>query len=272
MTGVILRAAIYLKAVESQWIERTVIKTANLQETFDAFEANKAVPYSVAWIDCLAGDKNRGRSLVMLGDFAKDGDLAYQPKAKLNIPVNLPDFVLSNLSVKIFNSLYYAKSESTISRRRVGVDDFFYPLDAIGHWNRIYGRGGFVQLQFILPKKVSLRGLESFLRATSQAKQGTFLAVLKLYGQANENLLSFPMEGYGLALDFKMQPGLPKFIKQLISEVVALGGRVYLAKDALLTQQQFAASYPNANKFRLLRQKLGLVDYFRSLQSQRLGL
>lgn len=272
LTGIISQVSFYLKPVQSQWIEQTTIKTANLKHTFEAFEQYQDSPYSVAWIDCLAKGERLGRSLLMVGDFAQDSDLSYQPKNNLTIPIDFPGFALNSLSVKAFNMLYYGKAKKGESQQRVGIDGFFYPLDAIHHWNRIYGKHGFVQFQFIVPKAVSFEGLETILKRISQSGMGSFLAVLKLYGSQNQNWLSFPMEGYSLALDFKMQPGLVDFIRSLTDEVVALGGRVYLAKDALLTREQFEQSYPKVEQFRAFRQNNGLSAHFQSLLSQRLGL
>ncbi len=272
LTGLITRVSFYLKRVESQWINQTTIKTDNLKHTFEAFEQSKDSPYSVAWIDCLAKGESLGRSLLMVGDFAKDGDLSYKPKNNLTIPFDFPAFALNSLSVKAFNALYYGKAAKGESQQRVGIDSFFYPLDAIHHWNRIYGKNGFVQFQFILPKAVSFEGLKAILKRISQSGMGSFLAVLKLYGAANQNWLSFPMEGYSLALDFKIQPNLVDFIRELTDQVVELGGRVYLAKDALLTREQFEQSYPKVEQFRALRKDMGLDAHFQSLLSQRLGL
>jgi FAD/FMN-containing dehydrogenase len=272
LMGIITQVSFYLKKVSSQWIDQTTIKTTNLAETFDAFEKHQASPYSVAWIDCLAQGESLGRSLVMVGDFAQDGDLAYQTAKKKTIPFDFPSFSLNTWSVKAFNALYYGKASSGISHQKVGVDAFYYPLDAVNHWNRIYGKNGFVQFQFILPKAVSFDGLSELLERIAQAGMGSFLAVLKLYGPENENYLSFPMEGYSLALDFKMQAGLVELIQSLTDRVVELGGRVYLAKDALLTRDQFEQSYPRINEFRQLRKEFDLDKQFQSLMSQRLGL
>lgn len=272
LTGIITQVSFYLKPVKSQWIEQTTIKTANLKHTFEAFEQYQDSPYSVAWIDCLASGESLGRSLLMVGDFAQDGDLDYQAKNNLTIPMDFPSFVLNSLSVKVFNSLYYGKAKKGESQQRLGIDAFFYPLDAINDWNRIYGKHGFVQFQFILPKAVSFDGLEVMLKRISQSGMGSFLAVLKLYGAENQNWLSFPMGGYSLALDFKMQSGLVTFIRELTDLVVQLGGRVYLAKDALLTREQFEQSYPKVEQFRALRKDMRLDAHFQSLLSQRLGL
>jgi hypothetical protein len=158
------------------------------------------MPYSVAWIDCLAKGNNIGKCLLMVGEFADDGDLNYKEKKKLDIPFNLPSFVLNNLSVKAFNWLYYKKAIDGISEQKVDIYTFFYPLDSINNWNRIYGKNGFTQYQFILPKEVSYDGLQEILQTISKSGRGSFLAVLKLYRKADKNYLSFPLEGYSLAL------------------------------------------------------------------------
>ncbi|ADH86452.1 FAD-binding oxidoreductase [Desulfurivibrio alkaliphilus] len=272
LTGVIMQASFYLKPVRSSTIEQTTIKTANLHETFAAFEEYQGQPYSVAWIDCLARGDKLGRALLMVGDFAEDGNLEYRPGGTLNVPVDFPTLTLNSFSVKAFNAVYYARAGSGVSHRRVGIDGFFYPLDAIRNWNRIYGKRGFVQYQFILPKTAGYEGLKQILQKISASGMGSFLAVLKLYGPANKNYLSFPLEGYSLALDFKMQPGLVELLAELDQLVVEYRGRVFLAKDATTGRESFEKGYPNVERFRALRRSLGLNQVFNSLQSQRLGL
>ena len=215
LTGVILDAKIFLKKINSQYIDQTTIKTKNLKETFEAFEEHNDKPYSVAWIDCLAKGKDIGKCLLMVGDFKDDDNLDYQLKKQKTIPFNFPSFALNHWSVKLFNWLYYNKVNKRISKQTVDIDTFFYPLDAIGHWNRIYGKNGFTQYQFILPKEASYEGLHEILSTIAASGKGSFLAVLKLYGKANDNWLSFPMEGYSLALDFKIEKGLFELLDQL---------------------------------------------------------
>ena len=272
LTGVILDVQISLKKIKSQYINQTTIKTKNLQETFEAFEKYKNSTYSVAWIDCLAEDKNLGRCLLMAGDFSDDGKLDYQTKNKYKVLFNLPPFFLNKLSVKIFNWLYYGRIRKTISKQKVDIDTFFYPLDAIDNWNKVYGEKGFIQYQFILPKEVSLKGLGDVLKEISSSGKGSFLAVLKLYGRANDNYLSFPMEGYSLALDFKIEAGLFELLNDLDKIVLKYGGRIYLAKDARVSKVIFEQGYPKIDKFRLLRQKYKMNEKFNSLQSRRIGI
>ena len=272
LTGIILEVTLMLKKVKSRWVKQTTIKTSNLQETFDAFETFKDSQYSVAWIDCLSKGASLGRSLLMIGDFDDDGDLAYKPKSVFNIPFDFPSFLLSRFSVKVFNTLYFHKVLNRKSSQRVEVDQFFHPLDGIGYWNRIYGAYGFVQFQFILPKSMSYLGMREILDRISDKGFASFLSVLKLYGPENKNWLSFPMEGYSLALDFKLQAGLFEFLHDLTEMVCEMGGRIYLAKDALMTEKQFNASYSKIEAFKLLRKDLSLTHVIESKLSIRLGI
>ena len=272
LTGIIIQASFYLKKIHSKNILQKTIKTSNLKETFDAFEKYKETEYSVAWIDCLSKGDSLGRSILMIGDFINDNDLNLGKTGKLNIPFNLPSLTLNKYTVKIFNKFYYNKVLKKETNKIVSIDSFFYPLDSINNWNRIYGKNGFIQFQFILPKSVSFDGLKHLLQSISSSGMGSFLAVLKLYGASNPNLLSFPIEGYSLALDFKMQPGLIQFIEKLTDQVIELGGRVYLSKDALLLKRQFNSSYANADKFREFRKQMNLEKHFQSLLSKRLEI
>ena len=272
LTGVILDAKIYLKKINSQFIDQTTIKTKNLKETFEAFETYGDRSYSVAWIDCLAKGDKRGKCLLMVGDFRDDGNLKYKKKSQLSIPFNLPTFALNNWSVRAFNWFYYGKVKERVSKQKVDIDTFFYPLDAIGHWNRIYGKNGFTQYQFILPKETSYEGLEEILTAISKSGKGSFLAVLKLYGKANDNWLSFPIDGYSLALDFKIEKGLFELLEQLDEIVIKYKGRIYLTKDVRVSKETFEQGYPNIAKFRQYRKANKMDSKFQSHQSKRVGI
>ena len=272
LTGIILDAKIYLKKINSKYIDQTTIKTKNLKETFEAFEQYKEKPYSVAWIDCLAKEEELGKCLLMVGEFKDDGKLDYKKKKQLSIPFNFPSFTLNNLSVRAFNWLYYNKAKDGVSKQKVDIDTFFYPLDSIGNWNRIYGKNGFTQYQFILPKKRSYEGLEEILRVISNSAKGSFLAVLKLYGKANDNYLSFPIEGYSLALDFKIEKGLFDLLEKLDEIVVKYEGRIYLTKDVRVTKDTFEKGYPQIENFRQYREKNKMNIKFQSLQSIRVGI
>jgi len=272
LTGVILDAQIRLTKIKSQNISQKTVKTKNLEETFAAFETYGNDPYSVAWIDCCSKGKHIGRSLLTAGDFCDDGDLAYQPKPNFSVPFYFPSFVLNKYSASAFNWAYYHKVKERITRETVDIDTFFYPLDAIQNWNRIYGRNGFTQYQFVLPKRESFKGMEEIICKISEAGKGSFLAVLKLYGQANANYLSFPMEGYGLALDFKVQKGVFELLDKLDKIILKYNGRIYLAKDVRVKKEVYEKGYPQIHKFREIRKRYRMMERYNSFQSQRVGI
>lgn len=272
LTGVVLDARVVLKKVNSIYIDQTTIKTKNLDETFKAFEDYKDATYSVAWIDCLATGKNLGRCLLMVGEHSDDGDLNYKPTGKLNVPFNFPSFTLNKLTVKAFNTLYYNRVFKKISNQKITIDKFFYPLDAINNWNRIYGSNGFTQYQFVLPVDKSYEGLKQILSKIAASGKGSFLAVLKLFGKGNENYLSFPKEGYTLALDFKIEKGLFELLDELDKVVLDCGGRIYLTKDSRVDKNTFAAGYEKIDEFRRIRRQNNFTTTFSSLQSRRLDL
>jgi decaprenylphospho-beta-D-ribofuranose 2-oxidase len=272
LTGVILTMKLQLKKVGSQFVDQTTIKTKNLEETISAFEEYAHKPYSVAWIDCLAQGNEMGKSILTVGDFADDGDFDYRQKKRLNVPFMFPSFALNTLSVKAFNWLYYLKAPKGVTHQKVSIDSFFYPLDSIRNWNRIYGKGGFTQYQFIIPKEGSKEALTKILQRIAKSGKGSFLAVLKLYGKENENYLSFPIEGYSLALDFKIEKGLFELLDELDKIVVEYSGRVYLTKDVRMSQHTLEEGYPKLKLFKAVRKQYKMDETFQSLQSQRLGL
>jgi decaprenylphospho-beta-D-ribofuranose 2-oxidase len=272
LTGIILSANFQLKPIQSSQIIQSTIKTNCLEEVCEKFEENYASTYSVAWIDCLASGKQLGRSLLMLGEHSQDGTLELGKKKSQNLSIDMPQSLLNHYSIKAFNALYYHRVFSKIKTETISFEPYFYPLDAIGNWNRLYGKAGFVQYQFVLPKAVGVMGLRQILEVIVESGKGSFLAVLKAFGRANENYLSFPIEGYTLALDFKMSEGTVQLIKKLDSMVVEMGGRIYLTKDALMTEASFKKIYSQWESFEEVRAKYGAIGKFASSQSKRLGL
>ena len=272
LTGVILDAKIKLQPISSSLIDQTTIKTKSLSETFEAFERYKDSTYSVAWIDCMAKNSDLGRGLLMIGEHSQEGDLVFASKGKMTMPFDLPSFSLNSYSVKAFNSAYYGKVRKPVSEQKVSLDSFFYPLDAIDHWNRIYGKKGFLQYQFVLPLDKSYQGMEKILARIADSGKGSFLAVLKLFGKGNENWLSFPMEGYTLSLDFKVGSGVFDLFDELDKIVIDHGGRFYLAKDARISKDKFESGYRGIKRFRGLREDQRMNKKFNSLQSKRVGI
>jgi FAD/FMN-containing dehydrogenase len=272
LTGLILDATIQLMPVRSAFIRQTVIPCADLDRVFEVYEQCSRYPYSVGWIDCLAGGRKLGRSILMVGDHDDDGQLIPPKVKQLTVPIDCPSFLLNTFSIGVFNKLLYRINGRPVQDQRVPLESFFYPLDKINHWNRMYGKAGFTQYQCVFPRSQSYEGMKKLLQQISAAGQGSFLAVIKLFGPQNDNLLSFPMEGYTLALDFKIQPRLFDLLKRLDHIVLEHGGRLYLTKDARLSQEMFRQGYPRWKEFQEIRHRYGLSGKFNSLQSQRIGL
>ncbi|PUZ20126.1 FAD/FMN-containing dehydrogenase [Chitinophaga costaii] len=277
LTGVITVVKFDLKKIETAYIKQKQLKAKNLDEVIRLFDEYKHYTYSMAWIDCLKTGDAFGRSILIVGEHAKKEELspkqAEHPlelpkKGKLTIPFNLPSFVLNTFTVKAFNWLYYGKNLKREINNIVPYEPFFYPLDAILHWNRGYGKAGFVQYQFVLPMDQK-EGLVTILKRINEKGWGSFLAVLKVFGQ-QESLISFPMEGYTLALDFPVRKGLFQFLDELDELVLQHKGRLYLSKDARMKQDIFWKSYPNAQRFADIVHQYNSQRKFRSVQSDRL--
>lgn len=278
LTGIILRVAFRLRRVESGWIRQRTIAAPDLDTAMDLFEDHADATYSVAWIDCLHGGKGLGRSSIMLGEHAQLDELGPRrgspfatPRRRVRqVPLDAPQAALNSLTVRAFNALYYWRARTGQGEALVGWDGFFYPLDAVLEWNRIYGRRGFAQFQCVIPLASAKAGLTALLRAISASGQGSFLAVLKRMGPA-EGPISFPMEGYTLALDFPVNPASLALMDRLDAITLDHGGRFYLAKDARMSAATLAASDPRTRDFAALRERRGLAP-FHSSQAERLNL
>ena len=272
LTGVVLRAELRLEPIQSAYIRETLIPSPNLEDVINLFEENRSAPYSVAWIDCLAQNEQQGRSIVMLGEPAEGGPLTLPPSKTWTVPLGLPGFCLNQYTVSLFNNFYYQLKSNFVAGRLISLDEFFFPLDKIAHWNKLYGRRGFTQYQLVLPKDAGLAGLRVILAKIAAAGLGSFLAVLKLFGAENANYLSFPLEGYTLALDFKIQNRLFPFLNELDRIVLDHGGRLYLTKDVRMSREVFQQGYPRWEQFAQIREQYHLKEKFNSLQSKRLGV
>lgn len=279
LTGIISEITLSLRPVESQFMMVKKIRCGNLSEAFKMIEANEAeYPYSVSWIDCLAGGKNLGRSILILGRHAKAAEVVgkdpldfAEPKQRLTVPFDLPVWMLNRYSIGSFNALYYTMAGGDGHERVSAIDPFFYPLDAIGDWNRMYGSAGFVQHQCVLPLSTSYAGLEEILTLSSKRGRSSFLAVLKKFGSGHGSI-SFPMAGYTLALDMPVKPGLFEFTKELDELVIKHGGRVYLTKDACLSRETFRRMYPDLSKWTAVKKAVDPHNRFSSALSERLQL
>ena len=281
LTGHILRVALRLRRVPSAYCKVRYIKGKNLTHTLALLAEHDAnYRHTVAWMDCLASGDQLGRGVLMLGNEAELTDLpsskADQPhqlpqRLHLTIPLYLPSWFLGNAFVKIFNFLYYGLTKN--SDKLVDFEKFFFPLDTIKHWNRIYGRRGFIQFQAYFPDATAEQGLKECLEAISHSGTASFLAVLKRSGEANDFYLSFLDKGYTLALDI---PGDPKKLPQLMQKLdiilSKLGGRIYFAKDAMVNPDLIPKMYPRLAEFKRVKHKVDPHGLIRSRLSSRLHL
>lgn len=256
LTGIIDWAEIHLTRIQSSDVMSVAQRFDSLSE-FMALSAELDLlhEYSVSWIDCAAAGKKTGRGVYMSGDFAEDGPLQVNPKRPIGVPVTPPMSLVNSLSLRTFNEFYFRRHPRARTTRRLHFDPFFYPLDGVLNWNRIYGRAGFQQYQCVVPQEVAGDALGSLLGAISAAGQGSFLAVLKCFGdKRSPGLLSFPRPGVTLALDFPNRPNLvEKLFRHLDSIVHEAGGCLYPAKDAHMQGNHFRQAYPHWKTLEHLR-------------------
>ena len=282
LTGVILTATVRLQPVETSLMSVDTERAADLDDLMARLTAgDHRYRYSVAWIDLLARGRATGRAVLTRGDHAplaalparaRSRPLAFCPSRLPPAPAVLPDGLLTRTSVGLFNELWYRRAPRTRTGELQKLSAFFHPLDGVPHWNRVYGRGGFVQYQFVVGhgREDALRRIVGRIRAH---RCPSFLAVLKRFGEADPGWLSFPRPGWTLALDIPARlPGLGALLDELDEEVAAAGGRVYLAKDSRLRPELLTAMYPRLDDFRALRAQLDPRAVFTSDLSRRLAL
>lgn len=256
LTGWITWAEIQLHPITSTLMDVTTTAFSNLNEFYElSSSTSNENDYSVAWIDCISKGDSFGKGIFYAGNHGVGQNDSIVKKFKLKspgkaIPFNLPGFTLNPLSVTAFNKLYYSRHKSKSGRSEQSIDDYFYPLDNIKNWNRIYGSKGFFQYQFTVPKDRK-EDLEKVLKLIAESNSASFLAVLKEFGDIKSpGILSFPKPGYCLALDF---PDRGKKTRQLLKEldsiVMSAGGQVYPAKDRTMSADAFKAYYPQVSEF-----------------------
>jgi FAD/FMN-containing dehydrogenase len=256
LTGVIEWAEISLTRIRSSSIDSSVVRFHDLREFFAlANEYDSSHEFSVAWIDCAASGKATGRGVYMAGNHAQDGELRLEYGRRLTVPVTPPFSLINRISMRAFNEAYWRAHPATRKTQRVGYESFFYPLDRILRWNRIYGRRGFQQYQCLIPRGFEEPALDALLRTIADSGMGSFLAVLKRCGDAiSPGLLSFPRPGSTLALDFPQSAELEtRLFPRLDAIVREAGGRLYAAKDAHMGGNDFRRGYPMWEKLEAAR-------------------
>ncbi len=282
LTGVITRVKLRLRKIATSSLVVNYQQLPNLNAVLEQLQDDENHTYSVAWIDCLASGDSLGRGVLMRGEHAElddlkvlssrqlDNPLQLASSSSLTVPIDMPEFLLNPTTVGAFNSLYYAAHKS--KRVLVDYEKYFYPLDSIGDWNRLYGKAGFIQYQAALPAGQSAAGLKALLEAVSASKRASFLAVLKTFGEANQAPLSFPFKGHTLTFDIPFRDDLPEFVRQLDEITMQFGGRVYLAKDALLSADNFRIMYPRFEEWMSIKRELDPHNKFSSSLARRLQM
>jgi L-gulonolactone oxidase len=248
----VLSATLQLKRVRSAEVDRRDVRFANLKEFF-ALDREMAGQheYAVAWVDCLATGAALGRGLYSIADHAQHGRLSGRRRSSgPRLPFDLPGFVINRFTVGLFNALKY-RSARTHGNVHHDLIRYLYPLDAIRDWNRAYGRRGFYQHQCVISPSEAEPAIAEMLRVVAASGQGSPLAVLKNFGNLpSPGMLSFPREGTTLALDFPNRgEATLALLRRLDAIVIAAGGRLYPAKDELMTAQAFRLGYPRLDEF-----------------------
>jgi decaprenylphospho-beta-D-ribofuranose 2-oxidase len=283
LTGAILSVRLALQPIPSSWIAYDGERARDLGHLFAIFESSEKCSMTVAWVDCVARGRHLGRSIMMRGEFAALDQLRttfqrqrphYVPrKPRVAVPLDFPSWSLNTLSVSAFNTLYYAKHPQRL-QTIMDYDSFFYPLDSVLHWNRIYGRPGLVQYQFLVPLEQGFEGIKTILEKIVKTGRASFLAVLKKFTDPqNQGLISFPTPGYFLALDFPVaDKAIFKEMQAWDELVLKFGGRIYLAKDARMQAEVFAKMYSNLKKWLAIKNRVDPKQVFSSDLGRRLGL
>ena len=254
LTGLMVWVEFRLKKISSTFIDQQIEKFSNLTRFFELSEAAaKDWEYTVAWVDCLAKGSQLGRGIFFRGNHASSAGVAREPtdygKTRLSMPITLPGMVLNHATISIFNQLFYRRPRR--QQARVHFDPFFYPLDKVAHWNRMYGGKGFFQYQCVIPSHHAHAVMSRILHTIARSGQGSFLSVLKVFGDVTSpGMLSFPRPGVTLALDFANRGDKTRALLAQLDEItLAEGGAVYPAKDACMSAQAFQQYYPQWAQF-----------------------
>ena len=282
LTGIILEVTLRLARIESAYLIVQHHAARDLDEAFELLEGEAwDEQTSMAWVDGVARGARLGRSIVMRGHHARLDELparirhalCVRPRRERNLPFDLLGWALHPAGVACFNSVYAWWQGRKKGPCVTHYDPYFYPLDSLSNWNRAYGKKGFTQYQCVLPSASAHAGLREILEAMRAERRSAYLAVLKRFGPEGPGLLSFPMAGHTLALDFPLSdPGIFPFLDRLDAIVLAHGGRVYLAKDVRLSPENFRAMYTRFDAWRRVKKAVDPEDRFASDLSRRLKM
>jgi len=272
LTGVILALQLRLARVPSNAMELEEVRIPDLDTFLERVHAaEREHPYVVGWIDALTRGRHLGRGILELGRHAEQP--VREPLGMaVGVPFEFPTWVLNRHTVRSFNAAYYRRVPAGGRRRRIHVGRFLFPLDAIHRWNRMYGRAGVYQFQCVVPFADGRRAIVALMEEIVRSRGASFLAVLKSMSRPSRGMLSFPMPGFTLALDFPRRAHTRALVERLHDIALRHGGRVYLAKDACLTPERLRAMYPQVDRFRAVLRRIDPQGRMQSDMSRRLDL
>ena len=271
LTGYIKTCSFKVIPIKSSRIDQETIKFYSLKEFLKINQESQSYKYTVAWVDCFSADREGHlKGLYLRGNHSEDGGLEVHSKSRWKvIPFNFPSWTLNIFTISIFNFAYFNKILKKVSRQKVHYESFFYPLDSVRDWNKIYGENGLFQFQCVIPHHYAEEGLLEILKTIKVSGQGSFLAVLKTFGNVESlGLMSFPTEGLTLALDFpNRKESTFRLIKKLYQLVLKHNGRIYPAKDMLLSKEMFDEMYNQSIlRFEQVRDKNYQSDWWKRVR------
>lgn len=274
LTGHILEVELQLVRVPSPWILAETRRVPDIDAFMGALKEGAATwPYTMGWIDCLSRGRHLGRGVLFAGRWAtlSEAPASFpRPRRRMAVPITCPSWVMGRTVGRVFNELYYHAHRAVSGRRIVHPEPFFYPLDFLLHWNRLYGRRGFTQYQCVLPEAAGPAAVHRLFDLLTRLGGASFLCVIKDCGDQGEGLLSFPARGVSIALDLPVRDDTQAVVDQLNEYVIAVGGRVYLAKDAFTRAEHYRAMEPRLETWLRIRRTWDPQGLIRSAQSVRL--
>jgi FAD/FMN-containing dehydrogenase len=274
LLGHVLEVEVKLERIPSPWLWTETRRVSDIDEFLAALgEAARSWPMTMGWIDCLHRGRTLGRGFLMAGRWATLEEAPSKLPSvvrQLTFPFELPNWALNPLSARMFNAGIYWKNVRKLASRVMAPEPFFYPLDAILHWNRAYGPRGFTQYQCVLPRAAGTIAVRQFMELLTELGGASPLCVIKDCGPEGKGVLSFPLEGTSIAVDMAVSPDLQRIVDELNEFVIGVGGRIYLTKDRFTRAEHFRAMDPRLPHFMELRDKWDPERRLRSAQSQRL--
>jgi decaprenylphospho-beta-D-ribofuranose 2-oxidase len=272
LTGIITMVRMRLERVPDNGVSVTERRVRNLDEFIDSLiAAETSHTHAVGWIDSLARGSALGRGILEVAD-PFQGPLPERVPRRLRVPMDFPGWLLNRYSVATFNTLYFRRVSSRGRTRTMRLERFLFPLDALLDWNRMYGRQGFYQFQCVVPHAAAREALVRLMDCATGSHAASFLAVIKTLSRNGQGMLSFPMPGLSLALDFPRRRETVLLMHRLHDITLKYGGRVYLAKDATLTPDRFREMYPQAAEFTAVLRRVDPRGRMRSDMARRLAL